>query len=580
MAGSSNCNLSTDRSIDLKTNRTDRSIDSKQVNSIACPVPRVAMGRKPRLLISGLVDVEDASRKLKRGDPDRKKNILELSSQGHGATAIARILSGSETSVRKVIKKDAESRKNPAQAVRSNPWYQSIDADKKLAECLAAARTESPHWTTDLADGVVVRDITKKELERHTFPHTISKRETENEKDRKRKAGKVWMQARLTGPPRPDDHGFVIFPSSNTDEDCELVSEKLPKLLDETNYNKTFLPIFQTVQGRATGKSSMGDNKRKQAKMSALLAKAEQRVQEASTAFNRFAPHTRTREKDVALKTLRATEAEKALVNEEIDHMCEIYNQIQEVSQNLLWYVWFYFVYQTEKKFDALKVWPSAHNTPKRLSDSEALACLESLPGAKSQGFHRDSRKPGFTGIKSFEQDQYIYVLFFSFFAMRVLEELRKDRVAATEYVRSRLAEHPENSGIVLSDSDWKDVEPRIWQFLVHEEFRVRKVRPFEVVRVPVRKNHTAGLDTRCPHGGAPWTGKRRAYRGHFYGYERDLQKQTPEERMDKDEYATVDLCDNDFSPIVGWAQLNNIFSTAEPKQPKRRRLGSSGLVG
>ena len=54
----------------------------------------------------------------------------------------------------------------------------------------------------------------------------------------------------------------------------------------------------------------------------------------------------------------------------------------------------------------------------------------------------------------------------------------------------------------------------------------------------------------------------RRPVGGHFYGYERDLhgQKQTREQRADKDEYATVDLTHADFSPIVGWAQLNNIF--------------------
>ena len=154
-------------------------------------------------------------------------------------------------------------------------------------------------------------------------------------------------------------------------------------------------------------------------------------------------------------------------------------------------------------------------------------------------------------------------MLFFAFFAMRILEELRKDRLAATNYVRSRLAaEQPESGSerIVYSDSEWEVAEPRIWQFLVHEEFRVRGVRRFEVVRVPIRKDHTGALDTRCPHGGAPWDGARRAYRGHFYGYERDLQKQTTEQVTTNDEYVTVDLCDDDFSPIVGWAQLDNIF--------------------
>jgi hypothetical protein len=207
---------------------------------------------------------------------------------------------------------------------------------------------------------------------------------------------------------------------------------------------------------------------------------------------------------------------------------------------------------------------------PKRIGDAEGLACLESLSGAKTQGFHRDSRKPGGTGITSYEQDQFIYVLFFAFFAMRILEELRNDRLAATAYVRSRLAAQPKR--IVYSASEWKVAEPGIWQFLIHEEFKTRNVPPFEVVRVPVRKDHTAALDTRCPHGGAPWTGVRRAYRGHFYGYERDLQKQTPDQVTEKDEYVTVDLCDDDFFPIVGWAQLDNIFKRLHVPAARSKR--------
>ena len=80
---------------------------------------------------------------------------------------------------------------------------------------------------------------------------------------------------------------------------------------------------------------------------------------------------------------------------------------------------------------------------------------------------------------------------------MRILEELRKDRAAATQHIRSRLAAL-KRGRIVFSDVEWDAVtEKRIWQFLVHEEFKVRGVRAFEVVRVPVRKNHTIALDTR-----------------------------------------------------------------------------------
>jgi len=101
----------------------------------------------------------------------------------------------------------------------------------------------------------------------------------------------------------------------------------------------------------------------------------------------------------------------------------------------------------------------------------------------------------------------------------------------------------------------------------------VRGVRPFEVVRVPVLKDQTIVLDTRCVHAGAPWSGEERAYRGHFYGYEQDVLKQTPEQRTKKDEYLTVDLCNDDLFPIVGWAQLGNMFKLkADLPQPQPRR--------
>ena len=132
---------------------------------------------------------------------------------------------------------------------------------------------------------------------------------------------------------------------------------------------------------------------------------------------------------------------------------------------------------------------------PEKVGNMELLAVLESLSGAEPQGFHCDSDKPGASGITSYEQDQFVYVLFFAFRAMRIQEDLRKDRLAATVLVRTILAARE----ISFSDEEWEDViERSIWQFLVHEEFRVRGVRPFEVVRVPVLKDQTIVLDTRC----------------------------------------------------------------------------------
>lgn len=131
---------------------------------------------------------------------------------------------------------------------------------------------------------------------------------------------------------------------------------------------------------------------------------------------------------------------------------------------------------------------------PETVGEMELLAVLESLPGAEDQSFHCDSKKPGASGITSFEKDQFVYVLFFAFHAMRILEDLRNDRLSATDYIRTSLAERQ----ISFSDDQWERVaEPRIWQFLVHEEFRARGVSSFEVVAVPVRKDQTIVLDTR-----------------------------------------------------------------------------------
>jgi hypothetical protein len=507
---------------------------------------------------------------FKRGDSERKRKILELLRDGLGPTAIARIVGGSESSVRKV--RDADTQQKVDQAGQGSSWYQLI-ADHKLTDCTAAARNKIQTWNTEVADSVPIRDITEKELKLHTYPHTIYKSDDEEVKKSKLKAGRRWMQERLTDSPRVKHQGFVIFPP-NPDIDYTVVNERFPQLLDEINYQKQLHSIFQSVQGENGRGSSMGDKKRKQAKMSAFSVLAGKRVKEAESKFNKFLEKTVSDDKTEALEKLRETEAEKELVHEVIQHMCDNYNRVQEVSCVLLCQESFAYQY-AEPKFNVLKVWPSEHNMPKRVGDAEGLACLESLCGAKTQGFHCDSRKPGGTALTSYEQDQFIYVLFFAFYAMRVLEELRKDRQAATEYVRSRLAALPEK--ILFSPKEWKDVaEPGIWQFLVHEEFKVRKVPRFEVVRVPLRKDHTGALDTRCPHAGAPWYVVRRAYRGHFYGYERDLQKQTPEQVADKDEYSTVDLCDNDLFPIVGWAQLDSIFKPLVQRKKSGEGASSS----
>jgi hypothetical protein len=191
---------------------------------------------------------------------------------------------------------------------------------------------------------------------------------------------------------------------------------------------------------------------------------------------------------------------------------------------------------------------------PKSVSDTDRLAALGTLSGAGPQSFHCDSPEPGNSGITAYEEDQDIYILWNSFLAMIVLEELLVDREEATELLRSCW-----NPSSGCSDEEWARLEPRAWELLVHREFEARGVEKFEVVRVPIQKTKTVVIDSRTSHAGSPWKAssrsKRRLYRGHFYGFRQDVLNRPPAVMEVKDETTTVDLCDADYFPIATWAQ-------------------------
>ena len=195
---------------------------------------------------------------------------------------------------------------------------------------------------------------------------------------------------------------------------------------------------------------------------------------------------------------------------------------------------------------------------PTALASGDRIAVLKSLPGAESQSFHRDSLEPGNSGVTAFEEDQYVDVLFGAFQAMLILEKLDEDRDEATALVRSCLAD--QTPPCVFTDSEWgTSVEPCAWLFLVHREFMEKEVQDFEVVRVCIKKNKTAVLDSRTAHAGSGWTGKpgcKRLYREHYYGFRTDLLEKKRDDPTKTDEFTTVYLCDADHFPIVCWAQL------------------------
>ena len=104
---------------------------------------------------------------------------------------------------------------------------------------------------------------------------------------------------------------------------------------------------------------------------------------------------------------------------------------------------------------------------PEAVSDTDRLAALATLSGAKEQSFHRDSPEPGNSGITAYGEDQDIYILWNSFLAMIVLEELLADREEATKLLRSCW-----NPSSGCSDEEWARLEPSAWELLVHASSR------------------------------------------------------------------------------------------------------------
>ena len=89
-------------------------------------------------------DLDAPNIPFKKGDLERKRKILELFSGGQlGASAIARIVGGTESSVRQV--RDTVGmltrRRKLLKQDRVNRWYESI-TDENLEELIAAARKE------------------------------------------------------------------------------------------------------------------------------------------------------------------------------------------------------------------------------------------------------------------------------------------------------------------------------------------------------------------------------------------------------------------------------------------------------
>ena len=188
-------------------------------------------------------------------------------------------------------------------------WFQSIVETNipDLKDALRASLRETPaqmRWTTNVEDPSRIRHITARELKGNTFPYDLN---TTDKDEIKR--GTEWLRYHFSGE-KKSAQGFVIM-DAHSGSDCkpsEALFNELPKLLDEPNYTKKFSPIFQKLQAKDAAKTK-GDSKRRQAKMTDLAEKAQQRVEEATVlplcrCISRLSSDKRINERKCAMRAV------------------------------------------------------------------------------------------------------------------------------------------------------------------------------------------------------------------------------------------------------------------------------------
>ena len=406
----------------------------------------------------------------------------------------------------------------------------------------------TPPYTTNLKTQTT-RIITGDELNKHLIRGANDKSKVE------------YVRARIVNEASKDDfHGFFIVDTmTESDSGSEsitmekkqrarldkILSKELPKLFKRVkHYEECFLPIFEFVQDvplahgerRGTREEEddkrMGDKKRTQAKLSSLMQVAATRLRDAEAAEALVGTkRATTKAARKAAKDLKKAEREDALFTELYNLLCANYECIR-------------------------KVWPE--RVRKGEDDAANYAIIRSQPKARSQGIHGDSEHRGFTILTAMERKQYVVVVLNGYRAMRIYDKLVVDRAAATSLFRERLEALPGHHR--FSETEWAEVEPRVWNALVHKEFEVRRLPPFEAVRVPVSKGASIVLDTRCLHGGGPGEDLT-CFRAHAYGTVRPSSLASScMVALERDYLTTVDILDKDNYPVGTWGARSGLW--------------------
>ena len=188
-------------------------------------------------------------------------------------------------------------------STKSNAFLPNIAVE---ADCTQGyvSTVQSPEGKIYVEDPSRIRHITARELKGNTFPYDLN---TTDKDEIKR--GTEWLRYHFSGE-KKSAQGFVIM-DAHSGSDCkpsEALFNELPKLLDEPNYTKKFSPIFQKLQAKDAAKTK-GDSKRRQAKMTDLAEKAQQRVEEATVlplcrCISRLSSDKRINERKCAMRAV------------------------------------------------------------------------------------------------------------------------------------------------------------------------------------------------------------------------------------------------------------------------------------
>jgi hypothetical protein len=461
----------------------------------------------------------------------------------------------------------------------SGPFYcerlKDIPVEVLVSVCRDPSYDPRPA-TTKVADDKSVPEIRPSLLEKHRLQgYTPEAKKSIQQKFRE--GGK-------------DFHGFYICPRHES-YDADVVNGFLERMENNPTNFAQFTPIFeysQDPEGPATRRQKtekrtkdewrMGDKGRlhvvwdewcaelqeRRKKSEAEVSRLVQELRKAETALDAFSDvgstsyqkTTRTTE-DFARKhaaqatrtqqvcaTLRAAldKAEEALAAAEEDDrqsvilekiMFENYERIMKHSPYLTRLI----------------------AVDKHVTNRELLSIILALPDANSQTIHADSLQVGSSLLLSAERRQYLIVLLNAFRLMRSLGRMLPLRAAALEYIRGRIAAEAPGDMRYWDDA----AQLRVWNYLCCLQFVHEKIGALQAVRVPIEEGETLVVDNATLHGGSRGE-KKRGFRFHIYGYDRNLLKRQGADRYEKDKDVTFDLLDvrYGFYPVCHWAQTRS----------------------